>query len=441
MVSSTTSRGRPKAIYRPKLGGDPVIGLMRLADGRWRASGPEKFTFTEPDEKLAIARFREWETSKATTNLGELKVHSSAEDALLDMLQRTNDAGGRLDVTLARPAHSQIKAYAVFDETLSPKQWAWLRCQIIDRPKWVAERVGIEKIAYLRDVKEPVPPPTLAELARVWQIHFRSSPEQKHKCPLAFRDFCAVTRIKSIDEINAELVVQYRDAVYARKLTGKTQSKIFTRIRRYLAFFRSRAIAMDDVSKALAHLTLLKPDQTTVTLDPRPIEVAAWRKLLDAADGQERAAILLMLNCAMYLQEVIRLQWDDIRDGCLATHRAKTGKCVRVAVLWGETLDALAKLTRRGPNLFYNSAGSPLTIKGAEKRFRDLRNRAGLDVTSSQLRDGAYTAAVEANVSSNLCQLLVGHRCGLADHYVKRKPTMVAPACEAIREKFLQHRP
>jgi hypothetical protein len=52
------------------------------------------------------------------------------------------------------------------------------------------------------------------------------------------------------------------------------------------------------------------------------------------------------------------------------------------------------------------------------------------------LRDGAYTACVEANVTANLCQLLVGHRSGIADHYVKRKPSMVAPACEAIYRHY-----
>jgi integrase len=182
----------------------------------------------------------------------------------------------------------------------------------------------------------------------------------------------------------------------------------------------------------LGYLALLSPSETTVSIDPRPIEVADWKKLLAKAQGDDRAMVLLMLNCAMYLQEVIKLQWSDVREGCLVTHRAKTGKCVRVAVLWKETLDALVEVARRGPFIFYNYAGVPLGIKGAEKRFRDLRNAAGVGVTSSQLRDGAYTAAVEANVTSNLCQLLVGHRSGIADHYVKRKPTMVAPACTAI---------
>jgi integrase len=436
MVKSTSSRGRPKAIYFPKLGGDPVVGLMRLGDGRWRASGPEKYTFTEPDEKLAIVHFREWEARQLGSNLGTLKVHGTAYDAMWDMAKRALDSGGSLSATVERGPEGS-KTWAVVDDNLSPAQWAWLRRQIIKRPKWVAERVGIEKIGYLRDVQEPELVPKLEALKRIWDEHFKSSVEQRRKCPVAFEDFRRVAGIKSIEEIKPDLVVKYRDAVYARNLTGKGQSNLFTRVRRYLSFFRDRAIAIDTIKRALGYLTLLTPNQTTVTLDPQPIEVGDWKKLLAKADGDDKAMILLMLNCAMYAAEVVRLRWEDLRNGCLVTHRAKTGKCVRVAVLWKETLDALAKIQRHGPFVFVNYAGAPLAIKGAEKRFRDLRDEAKLPhVTSSMLRDGAYTAAVEANVTSNLCQLLVGHRSGLQDNYVKRRPAMVAPACDAIRKAY-----
>ncbi|MGC4033089.1 MAG: hypothetical protein QM754_15405 [Tepidisphaeraceae bacterium] len=155
------------------------------------------------------------------------------------------------------PKNGPAGTWAVSDETLSPKQWAWLRQQIIKRPKWVAERVGIEKIGYLRDVEDYVPPPPLPTLARIWEEHFNTSPEQKRKCRIAFEDFCDVTGVSSIDEIKPELVVAYRDAVYARKLSGKSQSNVFTRLRRYLTFFRDRAIAIDVINKALGYLALL----------------------------------------------------------------------------------------------------------------------------------------------------------------------------------------
>lgn len=38
---------------------------MRLRDDRWRAAGPEKFTFSKPDERLAIQRYTAWQARKA----------------------------------------------------------------------------------------------------------------------------------------------------------------------------------------------------------------------------------------------------------------------------------------------------------------------------------------------------------------------------------------
>src|SRR5687767_316421 len=64
MLSTTKKKqGRPQAVYRTSWG-DQVPGLMRLADGRWRASGPEKYTFTESDERVALARFHQWQARR-----------------------------------------------------------------------------------------------------------------------------------------------------------------------------------------------------------------------------------------------------------------------------------------------------------------------------------------------------------------------------------------
>jgi hypothetical protein len=347
-----------------------------LATAAGARAVPRSTRSRRPDEKLAIAHFREWEASKVPSSLGKLRVHADAEAALRDLARRTVDAGGSLNATVER-APDGSKAWAVSDDHLSPAQWAWLRKQIIDRPKWVAERVGIEKLGYLRDVEEPEVVPTLAELERIWERHFNSSAEQWRKCPIAFKDFRDITGITGVEDIKPDVVVKYRDAVRARNLTGKGQSNLFTRIRRYLSFFRDRAIAIDTIHRALGYLALLTPNQTTVTLDPKPTEVDDWKKLLAKAEGDDRAMVLLMLNAAMYVAEVVRLRWDDIRDGCLITHRSKTGKCVRVATLWPETLAALAKVKRRGRT-------SSLTTRVPS--FRTRGRRSGSAISGMRLK-------------------------------------------------------
>jgi integrase len=432
MEAAIKERRRGRKAEHFRTADDEVInGLARRpSDGRWRIIGTD-ITFTEPDEALAVHRFRTWQRSQ------------KPETVLLPVATVTDPRN--VGAAVKRAARQEIriiskadysKPVTVAKAAFGDEAWAYFREVLLTRPDIAAEKTGIKKLAYYEDWKPPEAVPSLEELARIWSEHFDSSAEQKRKCPVAFKDFREVAGINALRDITPQTVVAFRDAVYARKLTGKTQSNLFTRVRRYLAFFRDRAIAIDEINRVLGYLALLTPNETTVTLDPKPIDVADWAKLLAAAEGDDKAMILLMLNGAMYLQEVINLQWADIRDGCLVTHRAKTGKCVRVAVLWQETLDALAAVKRRGPHIFYNYAASPLGIKGAEKRFRELRTEAAVEVTSSQLRDGAYTAAVEANVTSSLCQLLVGHRSGIADHYVKRKPKMVAPACEAIHRAY-----
>jgi integrase len=436
MLKSTSKAGRPKAIFKPKTGGDPIVGLMRLKDGRWRVSGPGKITFTEPDEKFAIARFREIEARRNGQTRIDLPIGKADAHETSPLIRKA--IKGRMVINIPRHPSAPVEIRRSLD---CDEVWAFFREQILTRPKYVAERVGIEQLGYLRNLKEPVPPPPLDVLEQTWKEHFTSSAEQKRKCFAAFEDFRLVTGIPDIEAISPEIVVKYRDVVYGRKLSGKSQSNLFTRVRRYLSFFRDRAIAMDAINKALGYLALLTPSESTVTLDPKPVDPADWKKLLATAKGDDKPMVLLMLNCAMYLQEVIKLKWSEIQGGCLVTHRSKTGKCVRVATLWPETLEALKSVERKGTSIFLNYAGAPLGIKGAEKRFRELRDAAKTSVTSSQLRDGAYTAAVEANVSSNLCQLLVGHRCGMPDHYVKRKPSMVAPACEAIYRAYFGDAP
>jgi hypothetical protein len=84
MLNTPFKRGRPTAVYKTSWG-EQIHGLMRLGDGRWRASGPDKFTFSESDERMAIAHFRHWQLQNSKANLGNLKVFTDAQDAMIDI--------------------------------------------------------------------------------------------------------------------------------------------------------------------------------------------------------------------------------------------------------------------------------------------------------------------------------------------------------------------
>jgi integrase len=153
--------------------------------------------------------------------------------------------------------------------------------------------------------------------------------------------------------------------------------------------------------------------------------------------------LLLGLNGALYMEDLCDLQWGalDLDAGTLISRRKKTGKCIRVATLWPETIAALRALPRRGnsPYVFTSPHGTRYNKNTKINDFRDLRTAAKLEaVTFSHIRDGAYTSAAQApGVDEKFARLLAGHKShGLQDRYVLRNPEIVRPACDAVYRAY-----
>lgn len=390
-----TRRGRKPNVYITQ-DGEKLLGLTHRKDGRWKLADQRIFSAaTEPE---AVRKYKE--------------------------LMGVDTSGERLERSTDRQQISM---------SLS-QMWAHVAKEIDERPQWVAQQTGKEWIGYGKSLKAPKPLPSFTDIEDVWRTHYTKNQDQKRKVLAAWADFKKTAKVVGFVDISPEVAIQYRDAIYARGLTAKSQQNQFTRIRRLFSFAKSRAVAMEEMSRVLECLSLLTPSESTVSLDPKPISRANWDKLLATAEGDDRAMVLLMLNCGMYLQEAVRLKWDDIKEGqYLIAHRKKTGRGLRIAVLWQETLDALAAVSKKGEHIFYSREGTPLGIKGAESRFRSLRDRAKTpEVSGSHLRDGAATAASEKTQDQRLVSLLLGHSSGIRDHYAKRNPKMVKPACDAV---------
>jgi integrase len=407
--------GRKRKDWVNTMTGKPVVGLARRpSDQRWRVI-ETGYTFTEPDEFLAIAKFERLTAKSLPITIGDKKTtitYNAIE--LEDFLRHLNE-----------------KNDAPF--------WRRVTHELTTRPKYAAERTGIEKLAYINDLKPPEPSAKLAKLKEIWNAHAKCSKGQKAKVSRSWDDFIETTGITTVAEITAPLCVGYQDHVHGRALAGKQQQHLFSSIKTLLNFCKKRAIAVKEISSALDCLRLMQPDASTKSIDPKPISVADWKALYAKATGDDKAMILLMLNACMYAGEVITLEWNDITDSdCLVGRRKKTGEFLRVAKLWPETIRALKAMDRtKGPYIFRAVTGNPLKKDGAFARFRKLAKNAKLKgVTPSHLRDGAYTAAVAANVTLPLCQLLAGHATGMSDNYVLGNPSMVTPACEAIRKHY-----
>jgi integrase len=208
--------------------------------------------------------------------------------------------------------------------------------------------------------------------------------------------------------------------------------------------YRSTGKSLGEVRKVLDAFSVVRTPETT-SLDPHPISRANWDTLYksQAEQPEGKAMLLVALNLCMYPIDLARLQWSelDLDRGTYSANRGKT-RVAKVACLWPEATKALQALARSAEDnhVFHKANGQPHTDTTIRKWFYDLRDDLKLDkaVQLADLRDGAFTEAVQGQgVQFNHAQILAGHRSGMADHYVRRNPKMVAEACEAVRKAYL----
>jgi len=317
--------------------------------------------------------------------------------------------------------------------------WPWLRKMILERPQHVAERTGIVEIGYLADLPRPKPSPTLQEIGRLYFDRASITQHERQKSRKFWNEFSDVVGIQTVKELTAERASAYSDYIFGAEQSATYVKHRFGKIKTILHFALRRGVASQEIRNALDACAVLVAPKATV-LDPHPISRDHYHKLLNAADPQMKAMLLLALNACLYAKEVCDLRWTDLdlKNGVLLADRGKTGVC-RVAVLWGRTIKALQALPTRLESPFVSIQGSPQNANILTKAFRRLRAQAEVpqDVTFGNIRDGAYTNAVQgAGVQFQTVQVLAGHRVGMSDHYVKRNPSLVADACKAIEKSY-----
>jgi integrase len=414
--------GRKPQHYRTSWG-DCIPGLARRpSDGRWRVIGTG-FTFTEPDERLAIHRYLTQYAPRPKVSTVAFPVPQpppAAPAELWPVLTTIDPASGR--------ASQHVTEGAL---------WSWFREQILVQPQYVARMTGIEQIGYLSALPKPVPSPTLREVGELYFERAAISANWKSKCRSFWDEFRECVGVSTLRALEQEHLVGYFDQVTEAAQTPTHARQRFGAIKAIINFPPKRGKWAEDAKRAAALCAVLVPPEKSAT-DPRPISRDEFQSLYAAANTPMKGVLLLALNCCMYGGEVASLSWSDmdLERSVLSTERNKT-KVVRVAVLWPETVALLKLLPRTGPTVFLNSAGTAADYLHVYREFKAVRATAKLPaVQFSQIRDGAYTEAVEAGVELNLCKLLAGQATGISDHYVKRRPRMVAIACDAIYKAY-----
>jgi integrase/recombinase XerD len=144
--------------------------------------------------------------------------------------------------------------------------------------------------------------------------------------------------------------------------------------------------------------------------------------VLEAADVQERAMVLLSFKCGLRAMELAALEWRDVRSasGGIAEHvdiapSQTKGKLGAGRVPMTQALrDALAALyeARRRPSVgrvLIGADHAPLSSTAVQKRYRALLHRAGMAGSSHSGRR-TFGTALAAHVNLPTLALALRHR-------------------------------
>ena len=443
--------GRPQKPYQAS-DGQIIAGLCRQPDGRWRITATGE-RFSEPDEFLAIQRFRQWEQQHARdetlmsvplaevmgTDVGAMTARAASGG--LDKLISERQVVIRSPLVPGKGPQEGVVEFLVPDSVL----WPWLRRLLIEHPDYVARMTGIPRLASLPTMDLPRASLKLSVLIDTYDIKNPSEARSKREALAVFKRMMNFIGATTLADLTTDALKRWRGDIEQTVGSAGTKTAYYGRIKTIISFGLKEGLDQDQINAALDRCKVLWTPDKIPQVDPHPISRKDFHKLLKVGGKNWEAILLCGLNFCMHLDEVLDLQWGelDLKKGTYASIRGKTEdrRIPRAATIWKETIKALKEVPRRGesPYVFTSSHGTRFNRNTKGNDFTDLRNAAELpEVTFDHLRDGAYTAACQANgVDDKWARLLAGHKSpGLQDNYVLRNPAIVKPACDAVHRAY-----
>lgn len=418
--------GRPPANYRASWG-EIIIGLSRGNDSRWRIIKTGQ-KYTEHDETTAVKKFRE--LTQQQKPMATLTVVDPVDPLILRPVSFS---------TLLDAEENKIES--TFDYRIDETAvWSWVKQQLINDPIAVSVKLGIPEIRNLSSIQIEKDI-QLSDLIKTYQDRQPNKANARHSVQ-AFEKFTKQMGVSTVMEMTTDKLISYQKLIEGSNLSPATQNYYYSRIKIILSNGIKYGFNANVLRQALDRCKVLFTTEKHTKKNPTPISRPDFHQLLNSANSQWKAILLVSLNCCLHLGECMALTWDefDLVRKCHVSSRQKTG-IARAAMLWDETIQALAGIRRTySPYVFVSSHGSKYNRTSVSNLFGDLRNKAGVSATVKfdDIRDGAYTAATLCGQDSErLSRLLAGHsNYGLMDSYVKRNPEMVKPATDAVYKQY-----
>lgn len=457
------ARGRRQKPYTPTWGGDPIPGLYKCPDGRWRINATGQ-KFTEHDERLAISKFRQREAqrnaekAKFTVTVAEAPSGNGARVA--EAVVRT--AGGvaieyapvvwhdgtSTPVTASGPGPVYIE---IEDGVLKFKResdeaafWMTVRKRLLADARHAATMTGIPGLEQMIRMDVPSDAIKLVDLIAAYRKENPSTDKSKREAIATFQRLIDHAQAKTLDDLTQAKLLAFRASIEESGTLKSAATRVgyYGRIKTIIKFGLKVGLDQTQVGAAIDRCKVLWTAEALPAVNPQPISRDDYHSLLRAAgDSAWRAWLLLGLNLCLHMEEVCALKWSDfdLARGTFACIRNKTRRqrVPRAATLWAETLAVLDGIARRGEFVFVSTHGTRFNKNTRINDFKEFREIAGVSATWDSLRDGAYSAACRATVDDKWARLLAGHSApGLQDNYVLRHPEAVRPACEAVYKAY-----
>ena len=359
--------GRPRKPYRASWG-EHIDGLRQRQNGRWLIVDTGQ-TYVEPDERLAVHRFRQWQRSQQRIDTTEMSVPTSVFKSKAD-IREAMQAGASL-------WGMQDGSYRLGMEVPEPLAWVWFREQILNRPEYVAKQVGIPELAYLTELEKPQPSPTLLQIGELYHEKAEVKPKQRRQMHVFWHDFLRWMErheVRTLRQLTPAMVAEFGDFAKARATQLRERRKRggsptylkhrFNAIRRAINFARQRGLHPKDVRHALDCCAVLRPPRHRVERNPQPISREDFHRLLGHAQNPRmRAALLVMLNLCMYPSEARNLDWGeiDMQKKTVVTHRSKT-TVIRIRSVETQWVATSSEEGRRIPRDFAARHGGGIEI-------------------------------------------------------------------------------
>jgi len=426
--------------------GQPVLDLPHYlawhkSTGTFYVGGshPREYLKTH-DRPLAMLRYRGW----VLTFRGK---RVTIKHAIGDTTDRKLTDSTRLKRGLPPFDYEQPALTSLPDHVF----WKKVRQVILDDPKLAAKQTGIKELGYLTDLQPPKPSVKLAIVLNAYLNKRRQPSEDEIKKVKRYWKFfvSAISPAKTIQDIDETALTRWEDKAYAKYNNDgspKTLAHRFEYVQRLFNYAIKKQIDTDECKRVVAEIVSAKTELPDLrNLNPNPISVDDFHKLLSVADEKWTAILLTAMNLCYYPVDIRTIPTSavDFDSGVIIFDRAKTGQTTRVGILWERTKDALQAylqtVNHNKDSVFITQYGTPYTAQGLRTVFRFFRDKTDLDhaLNLAHIRDGAYSAAIEGGATETIAKILAGHKIsGMSDAYIKRNPKMVAEACIAIEKHF-----